>query len=123
MKTFAERLNAAMSSAGVSQSQLADMVGISQPAIQKMSSGKTNGSRKMVELANALKVRPEWLSSGIGEMRGGAHEEPSNVRESSLKAVVWEDIKRNDDEFVALPLLNVSLSAGSGSCELEESSE
>ncbi|EHK3634109.1 TPA: helix-turn-helix transcriptional regulator, partial [Escherichia coli] len=80
MKTFAERLNAAMSSAGVSQSQLADMVGISQPAIQKMSSGKTNGSRKMVELANALKVRPEWLSSGIGEMRDGAHEEPSNVR-------------------------------------------
>ncbi|WP_227891870.1 XRE family transcriptional regulator [Escherichia coli] len=123
MKTFAERLNAAMSSAGVSQSQLADMVGISQPAIQKMSSGKTNGSRKMVELANALKVRPEWLSSGIGEMRDGTHEEPSNVRESSLKAVVWEDIKRNDDEFVALPLLNVSLSAGSGSCELEESSE
>ena len=48
-------------------------------------------------------------------MRDGAHEEPSNVRESSLKAVVWEDIKRNDDEFVALPLLNVSLSAGSGS--------
>ena len=41
----------------------------------------------MVELANALKVRPEWLSSGIGEMRDGAHEEPSNVRESSLKAV------------------------------------
>ncbi|MDA6210398.1 helix-turn-helix transcriptional regulator, partial [Escherichia coli] len=46
MKTFAERLNAAMSSAGLSQAQLADMVGVSQPAIQKMSSGKTTGSRK-----------------------------------------------------------------------------
>lgn len=123
MKTFAERLNAAMSSAGLSQAQLAEMVGISQPAIQKMSSGKTTGTRKMVELANALKVRPEWLSSGVGVMRSPDAEEPSNVRETSLKAVAWENIQKDDDEFVAIPLLNVSLSAGCGSCDLEESSE
>ncbi|ESH08326.1 phage repressor protein CI [Salmonella enterica subsp. enterica serovar Hadar str. ATCC 51956] len=35
MKTFADRLNAAMSASGLSQAQLAEMVGISQPAIQK----------------------------------------------------------------------------------------
>ncbi len=121
MNTFSERLNAAMNSQGLSQAQLAEMVGISQPAIQKMTSGKTKGSRKMVELASALKVRPEWLSSGIGEMRPPGAEEPSNVRESSLKAVVWDDQQTNDDEFVALPLLNISLSAGNGSCALEES--
>ncbi|MDI5453666.1 helix-turn-helix domain-containing protein, partial [Salmonella enterica subsp. enterica serovar Cerro] len=40
MKTFADRLNAAMSASGLSQAQLAEKVGISQPAIQKMSSGK-----------------------------------------------------------------------------------
>ncbi|EPD6542469.1 helix-turn-helix domain-containing protein, partial [Escherichia coli] len=111
MKTFAERLNAAMSSAGLSQAQLADMVGVSQPAIQKMSSGKTTGSRKMVELANALRVRPEWLSSGIGSMRPQSAEEPSNARESSLKAIAWDDHQNDNDEFVALPLLNISLSA------------
>lgn len=123
MKTFADRLNAAMSASGLSQAQLAEMVGISQPAIQKMSSGKTSGTRKMVELANALKVRPEWLSSGVGEMRYQEGPEPSNIRESSLKATVWEDMNRNSEEFVEIPLLNVSLSAGNGSCELEESSD
>lgn len=123
MKTFADRLNAAMSASGLSQAQLAEMVGISQPAIQKMSSGKTSGTRKMVELANALKVRPEWLSSGVGEMRYQEGPEPSNIRESSLKATVWEDMNRDSEEFVEIPLLNVSLSAGNGSCELEESSD
>ncbi|HGH2429917.1 TPA: XRE family transcriptional regulator [Salmonella enterica subsp. enterica serovar Senftenberg] len=123
MKTFADRLNAAMSASGLSQAQLAEKVGISQPAIQKMSSGKTNGTRKMVELANALKVRPEWLSSGVGDMRYPEGPEPSNIRESSLKATIWEDMNRDSEEFVEIPLLNVSLSAGNGSCELEESSD
>lgn len=69
MKTFSERLIAAMNSAGLSQGQLAELVGVSQPAIQKMTSGKTGGSRKIVEIAGALGVRPEWLSSGVGAMR------------------------------------------------------
>lgn len=69
MKTFSERLNAAMNMASLSQAQLAERVGISQPAVQKMASGKTTGSRKMVEIARALNVRPEWLSAGIGPMK------------------------------------------------------
>jgi phage repressor protein C with HTH and peptisase S24 domain len=69
MKTFAERLNAAMNMASLSQAQLAERVGISQPAVQKMASGKTTGSRKMVEIARALNVRPEWLSAVIGAMK------------------------------------------------------
>ncbi|HEJ9227976.1 TPA: helix-turn-helix transcriptional regulator [Klebsiella oxytoca] len=58
-----------MNMASLSQAQLAERVGISQPAVQKMASGKTTGSRKMVEIARALNVRPEWLSAGIGTMK------------------------------------------------------
>ena len=86
MKTFSERLNAAMNAAGLSQAQLADMVGVSQPAIQKMAAGKTSGSRKMVELARALGVQAEWLSNGSGPMRNDGQQPaapavttPSNV--------------------------------------------
>ncbi|WP_336747856.1 helix-turn-helix transcriptional regulator [Pantoea vagans] len=123
MKTFADRLNHAMKMAGLSQSQLAERAGVSQPAIQKLSSGKASSSRKVVEIAAALGIRPEWLSTGQGDMSYSNGSEPSNIRESSLKAVVWEEMDKDGDEFVEIPLLNVSLAAGDGSCELEESSE
>lgn len=102
MKTFAERLNAAMIAAGVSQGQLAEMVGVSQPAIQKMTSGKTNGSRKMVELANALGVRPEWLSSGQGAMREDGQQPQSQLT------------KTGDSDVFRLDVLDLTVSAGPG---------
>ncbi|HEJ8309827.1 TPA: helix-turn-helix transcriptional regulator [Klebsiella michiganensis] len=102
MKTFAERLNAAMIAAGVSQGQLAEMVGVSQPAIQKMTSGKTNGSRKMVELANALGVRPAWLSSGQGAMREDGQQPQSQLT------------KTGDSDVFRLDVLDLTVSAGPG---------
>lgn len=79
MKTFSERLTAAMDEAGLSQAQLADMVGVTQPAVQKMAAGKTNGSRKMVELARALGVQAEWLSTGTGPMRADGQQPAAPV--------------------------------------------
>ncbi|WP_409243766.1 XRE family transcriptional regulator [Enterobacter cloacae] len=108
MKTFAERLNAAMSAADISQGQLADKVGISQPAIQKMTSGKTSGSRKMVELAHALGVRPEWLSSGVGEMRIDG-----NVPSADQPVSETIDVFRVD-------VLDLKVSAGPGSFMISE---
>jgi phage repressor protein C with HTH and peptisase S24 domain len=102
MKTFSERLIAAMSSAGLSQGQLAELVGISQPAIQKMTSGKTSGSRKIVEISGALGVRPEWLSTGEGSMRADGQMPPKVVSQPH------SDIYRVD-------VLDVHASAGPGS--------
>lgn len=106
MKTFAERLNAAMTAEGISQGQLAERVGISQPAIQKMTSGKTSGSRKMVELAYALNVRPEWLSSGAGEMRLDGHPQIIPVQKSG-------------PEVFRIDVLDLSVSAGDGAVNNE----
>lgn len=91
-----------MIAAGVSQGQLAEMVGVSQPAIQKMTSGKTNGSRKMVELANALGVRPEWLSSGKGAMREDGQQPQSQLT------------KTGDSDVFRLDVLDLTVSAGPG---------
>ncbi|MET3817297.1 helix-turn-helix transcriptional regulator [Pantoea sp. UYEF8] len=120
MKTnLAERLKKARTARGLSQKSLGEAVGVSQAAIQKIESGKARETTKLIDLAIALKVNPGWLSTGDGE---SGIAEPSNIRESSLKAMVWEDMNKDENEFVELPLLNVSLSAGDGSCELEESS-
>lgn len=62
--SFADRLSEAMKTAGLTQASLAESVGMSQSSIWKLTSGAASGSRKTVELAKALKVRPEWLASG-----------------------------------------------------------
>ncbi|KGT91263.1 transcriptional regulator [Erwinia typographi] len=116
---FSERLDLAMRQAGYTQGKLAKAVNMAQSSVNKLLNG-ASGSRKTVEIAKALGVSPEWLSTGAGEM---AKTEPSNIRETSLKAAIWEEMDRDEDEFVEIPLLNVALSAGDGSCELEESSD
>lgn len=107
MKTFAERLVSAMAESGISQAQLAELVGISQPAIQKMTSGKTAGSRKMVEISRALGVNPDWLSSGNGPMRSDGQEPVQ--------------FQRNDNYRVEV--LDLKVSAGPGTYMLSEAVE
>lgn len=70
MKTsnLAERLKAAMSARNMSQASLAEAAGIAQPSVWKITSGRTKSSKKLVDIANALKVRPEWLLNGSGAM-------------------------------------------------------
>lgn len=106
MKTFSERINAAMSAAGLSQAQLADMVGVSQPAVQKMAAGKTSGSRKMVELARALGVQAEWLSTGSGPMRADGQQPAAPVVTTPSNAYRVE-------------VMNLSVSAGPGTVNSE----
>ncbi|EGB79193.1 helix-turn-helix transcriptional regulator, partial [Escherichia coli] len=66
--TLSERLKEARLARGLTQKALGDLVGVSQAAIQKIETGKANQTTKIVEIANALGVRAEWLSSGVGNM-------------------------------------------------------
>lgn len=67
-ETLAERLNQAMELSGMSQGALAKASGVAQPTIWRLTSGNARGSTKIVEIANALGVRSEWLSTGTGPM-------------------------------------------------------
>lgn len=53
---------------GYSQAQVAKLAGLSQPSYGDLENGKTQNSRKLVQIANALKVSPKWLLTGEGEM-------------------------------------------------------
>lgn len=64
MSTFNDRFNEAFKKSGLSQHQLADLVKVSQPAIKKLVSGETKSFRKIAELAKALNVDLNWLSTG-----------------------------------------------------------
>lgn len=113
MKTFSERLNAAMNMASLSQAQLAERVGISQPAVQKMASGKTTGSRKMVEIARALNVRPEWLSAGLGPMKVSDDALPPEKEWGTVDA--WDKHTPLPSDEVEVPFLkDIEFACGDG---------
>ncbi|WP_338858409.1 helix-turn-helix transcriptional regulator [Serratia marcescens] len=116
--TFAERLKKAMESAGYTQVELANRIGVTQGAIQKLVSGKAKSTRNIIGIAEALGVSPHWLSSGDGEMR---HDERSSIppRHEWQKVSPWDSSTPLDDDEVEVPFLrDIELAAGDGSyCE------
>ncbi|MDH1088708.1 helix-turn-helix domain-containing protein [Pantoea brenneri] len=68
MDTLSERLKKAMKYRGMSQAGLAASAGLSQPSVWKITSGKSHTTKKLLDIARALEVSPDWLAHGEGEM-------------------------------------------------------
>lgn len=66
MTTLAARVNSRMEALDLTQEQVAARAGISQTAVQKIVSGKTQQTRKLIALAAALECSPIWLDTGEG---------------------------------------------------------
>lgn len=64
---LAERLILARERMSLTQEELAQRVGISQVAINKLEKGKARQTRYLIQIAQALKTTPEWLLFGNGE--------------------------------------------------------
>lgn len=70
-QTLADRLNQRMGELGLSQEKLAEMANVSQSAIHKLCTGKAKQSRKLIAIAAALSVTPEWLELGVPSQTDG----------------------------------------------------
>lgn len=66
--TLAERLKEARAHARLSQPELEAKSGVSQKTISKIERGDQKSTTKIVQLASACGVRPEWLGTGEGPM-------------------------------------------------------
>lgn len=97
-ETLADRLNQAMKLRDMSQGALAKASGVAQPTIWRLTSGNAQGSTKIVEIANALRVRSEWLSTGVGSMSDG-DEQP---------------LPKTQSENFRIDVLDLTVSAGPG---------
>lgn len=103
---FSERLRAAMDLRGYSQGKLAKDVGMAQSSVNKLLNG-ASGSKKVVEIASVLNIKPEWLSHGVGNMQEiTTIPSPSLPEETGLK----EDPKG----VFRVEVLDISASAGPG---------
>lgn len=66
MKTFAERLNYALSNADMNQTELANKIGIDPQIVSNLSVGRTKKCYQIAQFAKYLKCNPLWLECGDG---------------------------------------------------------
>ena len=104
MKTLADRINARLKEFGHTQTYLAKRVGVSPVAIQKLCAGKTQTSKKIVDIAKVLKVDVEWLIHGDAPQRISS----------------WDSNTPLDLDDVELPYFrDVEIAAGNGERKIE----
>ena len=119
-----DRLKQARKYAGLSQTQLAEQVGIKQASVSEIERGITRVSGHTVKMARACGVSPLWLSEGVGEMLDTSH--PSRpVTDSNLVVSggfsPWDDETALDPDEAELPLFReVELAAGDGRTQVIE---
>lgn len=103
MKNFGERLKAALAHSGMTQQQLADRVGISQQLINYATSARAKGSKYSLQMAIALRVSPEWLSSGEGVMLEPRRTFPEvEQRQKWLLGLEDDEVQSNDVLFIEM---------------------
>ncbi|MGF6166318.1 SOS-response transcriptional repressor LexA [Pseudomonas sp. 2725] len=70
MNTLAERIKSARNHAKLTQKALALKVGVEQPVISQLETGKNLQSAHLPKIAHACGVNAIWLSENIGPMTG-----------------------------------------------------
>lgn len=109
--SLAERLKQRRDELGYTQAQVAQMAGLAQPSYGDLENGKTKSSRKLVQIAHALKVSPDWLATG----EGNTSPEGGNADFSNKTIAVWQDGDATPDGMIAIGYLHdVCGSLGNG---------
>lgn len=66
--TFAERLKLVLRESGITQTELAKCMGVSQSLISSLVTGKRHGIEYSTTISNALGINKWWLAYGEGEI-------------------------------------------------------
>lgn len=80
---YGERLRRARKHAHLTQAQLAERSGVSQPNISDLENGEAEGSMYTAQFAEACGVRPIWLAEEKGDMVDGLY-----VQDERLKHLI-----------------------------------
>lgn len=82
--TIGKRVESARESLGYKQHELAEKMGISQQAIEKIENGKTKMPRDIDKMAKILKVSVEWLITGESMPINTLQNEKENKENKSI---------------------------------------
>lgn len=101
-ETLMSRVRQARMAKGLSQQQIAEAVGMSQPNYYKIENGKTQRSGYINDIARVLGVDVDWLING----KAGSKDVSTIKRPTQASS---------EDEHVEIPIYNVFFCCGDGS--------
>lgn len=94
--TIQERLKLAREEAGLTQVEMAERAGMTQPNYSQLERGINQSSKMLPQLAFVLGVRPHWLATGEGPKTEG---ELLTLDERELIAV-WRELPEDSKALV-----------------------
>lgn len=111
MNTLPERLKYAREQLNMSQSEVAEAVGMKQPSYYQLESGKTQRSRYINEIANVLKVDVDWLVYGKGKATKDSEANQADLLAEGAVILIGGSTKY---PLVKIPYLDIKASCGPG---------
>ena len=111
MNTLPERLKYAREQLNMSQSEVAEAVGMKQPSYYQLESGKTQRSRYINEIANVLKVDVDWLVYGKGKATKDSEANQADQLAEGAVILIGGSTKY---PLVKIPYLDIKASCGPG---------
>lgn len=141
MQALKSRIKQARKFAKLSQKELANKIGITQPSLSELETGKSQSTSYIASIARVCGVDPFWLESGNGQMIANTnnklitseqknnyntndedHTDPSLLTHPQMQAIsAWDDHTPLDDDETEVPFLReVELAAGSGKYAITE---
>lgn len=110
-----DRLRLARKNANMTQSKLAEAIGLSQANINGLESGKYKTSTKIVEIARVLRVNADWLANGQGGM-ALMPQHQGNVSPGRMPIEDWDSETPLDADEVEIPFYkDFAVACGHGS--------
>ncbi|WP_085442535.1 XRE family transcriptional regulator [Magnetofaba australis] len=119
MSTFATRLREARTALKLSQMALAKRARVSQGLIHKLEHEGDGSTTRLLQIAEALNVRPEWLANGEEPRRWGSPK-LMGADEAHLPKGAPQKTEPTAHGYTLIPRFSVEASAGSGNEILQE---
>ncbi len=110
MSTPSQRLKEARINAGLTQKQVAEAVGMTQPSYNYLEKNDNSGSAKITEIARVLNVDPYWIRTG--KTASDIDADIKKLLDSSPKVTVTSD--ENTSDKIRVDLVNIRFSCGDG---------
>lgn len=91
VETIGSRIRSRRQEVGLTQVELARIVGLSQATIAQLESGKRQKTRELVAIAKALKASPYYLATGKGTVDATGSEETHQALAISATYMFFEE--------------------------------